>query len=348
MKLSSEQTEFKDLLHRFFQEKVTSEYLKKRSEAGLRTDPALLKEINELGIAEGFSADQPIFSTQELGLLAHECGFFLVPEPITERILATALLPSLLPEPHKAGYQSLLGSDGTATVVFPGCCSLQVDKTSTRVSGKISWGLGVDDATVLVAAAETPAGRRFFACSLLEKGVSKTQSSSLDLTLALTSVNLGDVPAIIFDEATSTLIEDTLESIKASEAAGLCRRVVEMTSEYVKTRQQFGVAIGSFQAIQHKLADCYAKSESLHSLSSFATWAAVHSPDQRHLTARAAILDAAQTAPWVCETAIQAHGGIGFTWEYDLHLYLRRAKLIQSAFGLTESRARELISAVSA
>jgi hypothetical protein len=200
---------------------------------------------------------------------------------------------------------------------------------------------------VLIGFGQTTDGQRAFACALHHQSVTCTPTTSLDLTTSLTAIELSKTPIVIFDSQSSLAIEDTIEATKACEAAGVCQRVIEMTVEYAKTRQQFGVAIGAFQAIQHKLADCYARSEALGALSSFAAWSAVHSSDQRHLTARAAILEAARTAPFVCETAIQAHGGIGFTWEYDLHLYLRRAKLIQAAFGLSEARAQELIAAVA-
>jgi alkylation response protein AidB-like acyl-CoA dehydrogenase len=346
MKLSNEQCELKDLLHRFFQEKVTSDYIKSRIHNNTRTDAALVNEIKELGIFEGFSADGGGFSVPELGLLAQECGFYLVPEPLIEQVLAGSLLPQLLSPHDGARYLELIKSGAGCTVAYPQCCQLTLSQGADRLTGTIAWAVGVDVATVLVGSVNTAKGRRVFCCSLSDKGVGKTETTSLDLTTALTSLTLHDVPAVVFDEHSSQRIEDVLEATKACEAAGICKRVVEMSVEYVRTRSQFGVPIGSFQAIQHKLADCYAKSESLASLSSFAAWAAVHSADQQRLTARAAILEAAQTAPWVCETAIQAHGGIGFTWEYDLHLYLRRAKAIQAAFGMTEGRAKEIIAAV--
>jgi hypothetical protein len=346
MKLSSEQSELRDLLHRFFQEKITSEYLKGRIHNNIRTDAALVSDTRALGIFEGFSGDDAVFSVPELGLLASECGYRLVPEPIPEQVLAGALLPQLLSAADKPRYQSLVKATSVCTIAYPECCKLKLSAIGDQVTGTITWAVGVDTATALVASVNTDKGRRIFLCSLSDKGIKRTETTSLDLTAALTSITLDSVSAVVFDEQSSQRIEDILETAKACEAAGICKRVVEMSVEYVKTRTQFGTPIGSFQAIQHKLADCYAKSESLASLSSFAAWAAVHSPDQQHLTARAAILEAAQTAPWVCETAIQAHGGIGFTWEYDLHLYLRRAKAIQSAFGLNEARAKELIAAV--
>jgi alkylation response protein AidB-like acyl-CoA dehydrogenase len=155
------------------------------------------------------------------------------------------------------------------------------------------------------------------------------------------------VPALVLSVETSQALEDVLEAIKASEAAGICDRVIQMSVEYAKTREQFGKPIGSFQAVQQKLADAYASSEALSSLSRFAVWACCHAPDQRHLTARAAISMAADVAPKICETAIQSHGGIGFTWEYDLHLYLRRAKTLQAAFALDEARINDLLTTAS-
>jgi alkylation response protein AidB-like acyl-CoA dehydrogenase len=136
-----------------------------------------------------------------------------------------------------------------------------------------------------------------------------------------------------------------IEVLKASEVSGLCQRVLQMTTEYVKTRNQFGVPIGSFQAIQQKLAQVYAESEALASLCRFAAWSFSASPEQRRLTSRAAALKAAELGVQVCEVAIQCHGGIGFTWEYDLHLFLRRAQMVRAAFGISESRADELIRA---
>ncbi|MFN5063803.1 MAG: acyl-CoA dehydrogenase family protein [Pseudomonadota bacterium] len=97
-----------------------------------------------------------------------------------------------------------------------------------------------------------------------------------------------------------------------------------------------------------KLAQAHAETEALASLCRFAAWSFNSSSEQRRLTANAAILKAADLGPQVCETAIQCHGGIGFTWEYDLHLYLRRAKATQAAFGIRDHSANELISSVLA
>jgi alkylation response protein AidB-like acyl-CoA dehydrogenase len=171
---------------------------------------------------------------------------------------------------------------------------------------------------------------------------------SLDLTAALTEISFNNATATFLSTETSELLKDCFEVLKACEVAGITQRVLEMTIEYVTTREQFGVPVGSFQAIQHKLADAYAKSECLDALSRFAAWSVTCSPDQRPLTARAAIAQACEVGPAVCEACLQAHGGIGFTWEYDLHLFLRRTKTTQAAFLMTEARAQELIQRANA
>ena len=103
-----------------------------------------------------------------------------------------------------------------------------------------------------------------------------------------------------------------------------------MTSEYVQTRKQFNRAVGSFQAVQHKVSDMYLKSEALRAITHFATWTADNDASQLSLASMAALNCACSYAPLVVENALQVHGGIGFTWEYDLHLYLRRIRTLQS------------------
>jgi alkylation response protein AidB-like acyl-CoA dehydrogenase len=348
MKLTAEQNELRDLLHRFFAEKASPSYVRSRIESQASPDPAFQQELESLGLFEGFTGNEPSFSAQELGFVAEECGYHLVPEALTEQLLASGVARHFLSESDRKLLDSVTKANSKGSIAYPGCCKLTVDAKGSLVSGSITWVLGAGTSSWLLAFAATPNGERLCAFALQDAGVSLTSKSSLDLTSTLHTVQLTSVQCVIFEESSSVAVEDLLEATKASEVAGICKRAIEMTVEYAKTRQQFGVAIGSFQAIQQKIADCYARSEALCSLARFATWAASHSPQQRHLTARAAVLEASHVGPLVCEAAIQAHGGIGFTWEYDLHLYLRRAKTIQSAFALSDVRARALIDLVAA
>ena len=95
--------------------------------------------------------------------------------------------------------------------------------------------------------------------------------------------------------------------------------------------------------MQHKAAEMHVDVESIKQLGIFASWAADNSPEQFELAAKAAIQHACEKAPLVIETAIQLHGGIGFTWEYDLHLFLRRVRMITSLWKPTESEQLDLL-----
>lgn len=121
--------------------------------------------------------------------------------------------------------------------------------------------------------------------------------------------------------------------LHAAELAGVAGRVTELTREYACTRKQFGAAIGSFQAVQHRLADMRMISESLSALVRFAAWSHAGSPKQFSLAANAALRYAIEHVAGVVESAIQLHGGLGFTWEYGLHLFLRRTWLVRLAVG---------------
>ena len=358
MRLSSEQIELRDVVRSFFSEQITSEYLRRRIATGERSDASLRQSLKELGLYEAFSGAEPPCGVVELALLAEECGRGLVPYSCLEHVLANSSVESLLNPSERAAVASLLQTaQGGCALAFPSCCDFALDQRSAAVTGLASWALCGDDASLLIGFASTESGvRAFFAnLSIVSEGPAtqgqpvsgSKQVPSLDLTTPLTTHSLTNAPCTMLSAESTEKLSIVIEVLKASEISGLCQRVLEMTAEYVKTRNQFGVPIGSFQAIQQKLAQIYAESEALASLCRFAAWSFSASPEQRRLTSRAAVLKAAHLGVEICEVAIQCHGGIGFTWEYDLHLYLRRAQVINAAFGISEGRADDLIRAAS-
>jgi alkylation response protein AidB-like acyl-CoA dehydrogenase len=120
---------------------------------------------------------------------------------------------------------------------------------------------------------------------------------------------------------------DRIRVALAAEVVGVCQRALDMTLEYVKERKQFGVPVGSFQAVAHRCAQMLMHTESGRSAAYFAAWAADADPER---LAEAAALAAAASADGgreVTASAIQAHGGIGFTWEADVHWLYKRAQL---------------------
>ena len=340
MLLTADQRELQDLVRRFFADAVPSEYLRKRMTSLLRRDEALVQSVKQLGLEEGFGAEGGMFSFAELGIVAEEVGRALFPEPLTERLLGDCVIPGLLEAGARPAYHAL----GSQTAIAPpSCCSVAAAR-SKKVSGQVSWAWGVEGADRLVGVVRQKGGDRVFACSLSAPGVTVKSESSLDCSTALSSVSLKDVPVVLFSEDESHKVLDALSILKGCEVYGITSRVVEMSAEYLKAREQFGVPVGAFQAVQQRIANAYAESESLGALCRFAAWSVVSSPEQRPLTARTAIAHAAEVGPGVCEAAIQVHGGIGFTWEYDLHLFLRRAKLIQVGFPCNAGQVDGLLS----
>jgi alkylation response protein AidB-like acyl-CoA dehydrogenase len=119
----------------------------------------------------------------------------------------------------------------------------------------------------------------------------------------------------------------------AAEVVGICQRALDMTLEYVKDRKQFGVPVGSFQAVAHRCARMLLDTESARSTAYFAAWAADADPGRLAEGAALACAAAATAGREVGASAIQAHGGIGFTWEADVHWLYKRAEVDRALLG---------------
>ena len=127
----------------------------------------------------------------------------------------------------------------------------------------------------------------------------------------------------------------------AAETVGICQRVMEMAVAYASERKQFGRPIGTNQAVSHMCAQMLLETEGARALVYNAAWALEHDPGQAPLAAAMAKAWASDAGPRVVGAAIQVHGGIGFTWEHDLHFFLKRAEANALLFGGgREQRAR--------
>jgi len=134
----------------------------------------------------------------------------------------------------------------------------------------------------------------------------------------------------------------------AAEVVGVCQRALDMTLEYVKERKQFGVAVGSFQAVAHRCAQMLLHTESARSTAYFAAWAADADPERLPEAGALAGAAAATGGREVTGSAIQAHGGIGFTWEADVHWLYKRAQLDAALLGGTRRHHAALARAAAA
>ena len=134
-------------------------------------------------------------------------------------------------------------------------------------------------------------------------------------------------------EPLGTGAADRVRVAIASELIGVSQRALDMTLEYVKDRKQFGVPVGSFQAVAHRCAQMLMSTESVRSAAYFAAWAADADPERLPEAAALAAAAAADGGREATAAAIQAHGGIGFTWEADVHWLYKRAQLDSALLG---------------
>lgn len=126
---------------------------------------------------------------------------------------------------------------------------------------------------------------------------------------------------------------DGVAAVLACEAVGAADRALERTVAYVGQREQFGRAIGSFQAVKHRLADVYVQVQAARSAAYYAAWAATPPRDAAPPAERLALAQALEALRIASAEGIQLHGGIGFTWEHEAHLYFKRAAGDELLFG---------------
>jgi len=176
------------------------------------------------------------------------------------------------------------------------------------------------------------------------EGEERELLTTTDETRPLGVVRGGEPARRLADSAVLGEIHPRSLAALAIEACGVARRALELAIEYATTREQFGKTIGVYQAVSHPLADAYTRLELARSLSLWAAWCVASGDRQTPVAAAAAKAYAAEAAVFVCETSIQVHGGIGFTWEHVLHRLYKRALWIES-FAASGTRLRAEVAA---
>jgi alkylation response protein AidB-like acyl-CoA dehydrogenase len=147
-------------------------------------------------------------------------------------------------------------------------------------------------------------------------------------------LEFSDAPALVIgDGAAAELLVDRAVSALSAEMLGAAEQVLSMTVDYAKDRVQFGKPIGSFQAVKHMLADALVDVEGMRSTAYYAAWCTAADDRDRSLSASMAKAWCSDASRRVMATGLQVHGGIGFTWEHDMHLFVKRAQLDQVSFG---------------
>jgi alkylation response protein AidB-like acyl-CoA dehydrogenase len=324
------------------------------SEAQVRTqmatdtgfDPIVWRELAGMGLTGllidekyGGSGAGPV----EMGIVMEEMGGALLVSPF----LPTAVLvPALLTEAGDVAecdsvLPQIAAGELVATAAFAEDSSARLPATiatsanlvgdSWQVTGDKNFVLDGLAAQLIYVLAATDTGPAVFAVDAGAAGLTVTPLSTLDPTRKQCRLRFVDTPArLIGGPGTGAEVFDAALDHAAlalvSEQAGGARRVVDMATDYAKTRYQFGRAIGSFQAVKHMCADMLLEAESTVSAARFVADAFAEQTASRVADLALAQGYCSDAFVFVAATSIQVHGGIGFTWEHPAHLYLRRAR----------------------
>ena len=188
-------------------------------------------------------------------------------------------------------------------------------------------------ADLVVVLAETSEGSALFAMAQ-DASIRPGAEPAMDITRSLAWLDLDDRPALRLGAAQAAdQLLDRAATGASAEMLGAAEWALEATVSYAKDRVQFGRPIGSFQAVKHRCADMLVDVEGMRSSAYYAGWAVGADDPEAQSAASAAKVWCSDAAGRVMASALQVHGGIGFTWEHDMHLFLKRSQLDQMSFG---------------
>jgi len=339
--LSDSQQLLQDSARKFFAAECPMAQVRRLMETDTAYDAALWSKMAEQGFTGIFfpeEYDGAGLGTVELILLMEEAGRALLPGPFFSTVvLAGSVWNTIGTTEQKKKYLAPICRGERRSTVAILESGANCDPASAQISvvnGKLNGEkLFVPDAAVADSILVI-ARNGVFAVDAVAPGVHIEPMSGMDLTRKLYSVRLENTPAEkLGDLAGLPKALDVATAALAAEMVGGMQRTLDLAVEYAKTRKQFGKPIGIFQAVQHQCADMYLETESSRSAAYYAAWALDENAPDAALATSIAKMYASDAARTVGNRGIQVHGGMGFTWENDLHLYYRRAKGSENMLG---------------
>ncbi len=302
----------------------------------------------------------------ETAIVLEELGRAACPGPYLETAVAARAIETAGTAAQQARWlPAVAGGSLRATVCFldaaldwsPEATETRAEPTpgGVRLSGVKQWVPWAHVADVLLVPARGPDGLALFMVEAGAEGLHVAPVPVMDPGMRWATVRLDGVPvrheARVGGPGEATpLLAGLLRWGAVGAAAtmlGAARRCLEMSVEYAKVREQFGQPIGSFQAIRHRLAEMLLEVENAHAATYYAAWAQDALAEDAELAASVAKAYVGDAARKVCGEAIQVHGGIGFTWEYDLHLYVKRAKALEATWGDADYHREQIVRRVA-
>jgi alkylation response protein AidB-like acyl-CoA dehydrogenase len=291
--------------------------VREHAEAGT-TDEALWTELSELGwpgiaLAEDHGGQG--LGRIELSILCEELGRSLAPVPFLPSVMAGTLIEQA-------------GSQAQHDRWLPGLASGEtVGAVGEVAGGAAELVIGAPEAQVIVLIEEGQTAR-----VLAAEEADVEPVASIDSTRSTARVTAPDGAGEALEGDVAAGVHRALVAV-SSELVGVCDRALEMTVAYVKERRQFGVSVGSYQAVSHRCAQMLLDTEKARSTAAFAAWTADADPERLAEAAAMSKAAASDAGREVTSSAIQAHGGIGFTWEADVHWLYKRAQLDAALLG---------------
>ena len=300
-----------------------------REHAEARTlDQSLWRELSELGwpgiaVSEEYGGQG--LGQIELSILCEELGRSLAPVPFLPSALAATVIEQA-------------GSPEQRERWLPGLASGEtIGALGSAVEGSAELVIGGADAQVIVLVEPDGSGRVVAA-----DDVEVTPLEAIDPTRSAAAVSApgdeGELPGEVCVGLGRALISVSAELV------GVCDRALAMTVEYVKDRKQFGVPVGAYQAVSHRCAQMLLETEKARSTTAFAGWTADADPERLAEAAAMAKASASEAGREVTAAAIQMHGGIGFTWEADVHWLFKRAQLDAALLGGAKRHRAQIAS----
>jgi alkylation response protein AidB-like acyl-CoA dehydrogenase len=308
--------------------------------------PALVVPADDGG--QGASAVELVLVMEELGAVADPSPF-----------LATAgmYVPLIRGCAAAAPRRELLGAvctGGTGAVVRqPNAMRARRDGDGWVLDGSASFVIDGDRADVLAVIADTDEGTGVFVVPA--SAAMATRTPAFDGSLHVADVRVAGAQvagerAIVHPDVVDGIARATEEAYThlAAMTIGACRRILELVVEHVKARRQFGVPIGSFQAVKHMAVDAYVAIERARALTQFAALAIAEDDDRRTIAASMAKAAAGDAQRITVRNGVQLFGGLGFTWENDLQIYVRRAMAGELLLGSSARHRADVARAVLA
>jgi alkylation response protein AidB-like acyl-CoA dehydrogenase len=337
--LSESQQILKDTARKFFAGECPMAHTRKLMETESAYDPALWQKLAQQGFTgiifpEDFGGMG--LGKVELALLMEEAGYALLPGPLLSTLAAGAVLEACGSSQQKQKYLAPICTGAArATVAFLEASAswyrseLKISTAGDKLTGRKLFVTDAAIADFMVVVAKDAV----FVVKANSPGMSIQPMKGMDLTRKIHEVEFDNTPAERLDGGGPERALEVATAALTAEMVGGMQRVLEITVAYAKTRKQFGKPIGGFQAVQHMCADMYLETESARSAAYYAAWALEENAPDASTAVSIAKMYASDASRTVGNRGIQVHGGMGFTWENDLHLYYRRAKASETMLG---------------